>query len=170
LAAAGVLNQVVTVGVVPWMGIALALTFGCYGLVRKRIGVNAAVGLSVETALVLPFALAWIAFEASSGHGALVRGQPLELGLLALSGLVTVVPLICFAAAANRLPLTTLGFVQYLSPSITLLLAVFLYQEPFGGMQYLTFAGIWAGLVIFSLEALYHQAGVRKRRVGGEAA
>ena len=170
LAAAGVLNQVVSVGVVPWMGIALALTFGCYGLVRKRIGVNAAVGLSVETALVLPFALAWIAFEASSGHGALVRGQPLELGLLVLSGLVTVVPLICFAAAANRLPLTTLGFVQYLSPSITLLLAVFHYQEPFGGAQYLTFAGIWAGLVIFSLEALYHQSGVRRRRVGGEAA
>jgi chloramphenicol-sensitive protein RarD len=170
LAAAGVLNQVVSLGVVPWMGLALALTFGCYGLVRKQIGVDSVVGLSVETLLVLPLALAWIAFEAAAGQGALVRGRPFELGLLAASGFVTVVPLICFAAAALRLPLITLGFVQYLSPCITLFLAVFLYHEPFGGPQYITFAGIWAGLVIFSLEALYHQSGFRSRRGGEEAA
>jgi chloramphenicol-sensitive protein RarD len=157
LAALGVVNEVVAVGVVPWMGLALAFSFGFYGLVRKRLALDSAVGLGVETALLLPLALGYLAVTGLAGYGAFGRGAVDELALLALAGPVTVLPLVCFAAAALRLPLSVLGFVQYLAPSATLLLAVFVYDEPFRLSQLLTFGCIWLALLIFSSEALYHQ-------------
>ncbi|MCZ6643121.1 MAG: EamA family transporter RarD [Gammaproteobacteria bacterium] len=166
LASLGVLNEIVAVGVLPWAGITLAVSFGFYGLVRKKLAVDSAVGLGVETLLLLPIALAYLGYLAIVGEGTFIFGTNSELGLLAAGGLVTVFPLVCFAAAALRLSLTTLGFFQYLAPSITFGLAIFVYGEPFRLSQTVTFGCIWLALVIFSMEGLYHQRLFsRKKRV-----
>lgn len=157
LAVLGVGNEVLAVGLVPWVGLVLAFSFGFYGLVRKRIGVGSAVGLGLETALVLPVAIVYLLVVFMRGEGVLVTGSGPQIALLAAAGPVTVVPLVCFAAAAVRLPLSVLGFFQYLAPTAMLLLAVFVYGEPFRPSQVVTFGFIWLGLVIFSGEALYHQ-------------
>jgi chloramphenicol-sensitive protein RarD len=163
LAFVGVMNEVVAVGVVPWVGLALALSFGVYGLVRKRLAVDSAVGLGVETGLVLPFALGYLTFAPLIGEGALSRGLPAEVALLALAGPVTVIPLVCFAAAALRLPLSVLGFFQYIAPSAMLLLAVFVYGEAFRPTQLITFGCIWLALLTFSSEALYYQRRLQRQ-------
>jgi chloramphenicol-sensitive protein RarD len=157
LAVLGVGNEVLAVGLVPWVGLVLAFSFGFYGLVRKQIAVGAAVGLGLETALVLPVAVAYLLITYLRGEGTLAVGSEQEIALLAAAGPVTVVPLVCFAAAAVRLPLSVLGFFQYLAPSAMLLLAVLVYGEPFRPSQFVTFGCIWLALLIFSGEALYHQ-------------
>jgi chloramphenicol-sensitive protein RarD len=165
LAAMGVVNEIVSVGVWPWAGLALAFSFGFYGLVRKQIAVHAVIGLAVETTLLLPLAVGYLAFLGIGGAGALVHGNGGEVALLSLTGLITVIPLVCFAAATLRLPLTMLGFFQYLAPSLSALLAVFVYGEPFPVSRAVTFAFIWAALLIFTTEGLYHARAVR--RLGG---
>lgn len=169
LAALGVANEIVAVGVVPWVGLTLALSFGFYGLVRKRLAVGSAVGLGMETTLVLPLAAGYLLTAAAAGEGSLARGHPAELALLAAAGPVTVLPLVCFAAAAVRLPLSVLGFFQYIAPSAMFLLAVFVYGEPFRPTQFVTFGCIWTALVIFSWEALYHQRRLQRHLAGGKA-
>jgi chloramphenicol-sensitive protein RarD len=157
LAALGVANEVVAAGVVPWVGLTLALSFALYGAVRKRLAVGATIGLGLETTLMLPLAIGHVLVTSLDGAGTLVDGSAARLTLLAAAGPVTVVPLVCFAAAAVRLPLSVLGFFQYLAPSAMFLLAVFAYGEPFRPSQLVTFGCIWLALVIFSSEALYHQ-------------
>jgi len=161
LAAFGVLNEIVGVGVVPWLGLALAFSFGFYGLVRKRLDVGSVAGLAIEALLILPVAVAYLILSATSAADTDARTDWHELVLLSFSGVFTVIPLVCFAAAAQRLRLGTLGLFQYVSPSITFLLAIYFYGEPFRPAQFITFGCIWAALAIFSLEALYHQ-----RRLG----
>jgi chloramphenicol-sensitive protein RarD len=151
LASAGVAFELVVRGVLPWAGLTLAISFGFYGLVRKRIRIDSAVGLGVETALLLPFAAGYLALAATAQLDAA------RIGLLAAGGLVTTLPLVCFAAAAMRLPLVTLGFFQYLAPSITLLVAAYYYDEPMRGTQWVTFGMIWAALVVFSSEAWFRR-------------
>lgn len=176
LACCGVVNEIVAVGVLPWVGLLLATSFGFYGLVRKRLAVGSAVGLGVETALMLPLALAYLGYTARHGQGAIAHGVPSELALLALAGPVTVVPLVLFASAAVRLPLSILGFFQYLAPSAMFLLAIFVYGEPFRPSQLVTFGLIWVALAVFSSEAVYFQRRVLRRlrpqglagRVSGE--
>ena len=163
VAVIGVANEVVTVGVFPWVGLALALSFGLYGVVRKRLAVDAAAGLTVEVALVAPLALGYLLLDYFASHGVLARGQAGEIGLLALAGPATVLPLVCFSAAAVRLPLSVLGFIQYLAPSLMFLLAVLVYGEPFRPSQLVTFGCIWLALVIFSSEALYHQRRLQRQ-------
>ena len=129
-------------------------------VVRKRVNLPAVVGLFIETLMVLPIALAyllWLYLE----QGA----RPLSDGAsLAIGGVITVIPLVFFAAAATRLPLTTLGFVQYLAPTCALLIAIFLYGETVPAIRWFTFSMIWLAVVIFSLENLYQ---FRKRSLGG---
>ena len=163
-AAMGVINELLVVGVIPWVGLTLAFTFGFYGLVRKKIVVDAVIGLGVETALLLPLALGYLIWLTAQGAGSIAAGANSEVAMLALGGVLTVIPLVAFGAAALRLTLTTLGFFQYLAPSITLLLAIFVYGEPFQSSQAMTFGCIWLALVIFSVEGLYHQR--VKRRPG----
>jgi chloramphenicol-sensitive protein RarD len=154
LAAAGVANEVIAFGGLPWVSLSLALSFGVYGLVRKTIGVDSVLGLTVETGLLAPFALAYGGSLAHSGalaFGGVDVGR--DLGLMA-AGVVTTIPLVAFGAAALRLPLWALGFLQYFSPSITLLLALFVYDEPFVPSRAITFALIWAALAIFSTAEL----------------
>ena len=142
---------------VPWLGLTLALSFGFYGLLRKQVSVPAAIGLWVETTLMLPIALLFLLWLLSTEGLRPVT----EVFQLALGGVISVVPLVFFAAAALRLPLTTLGFVQYLAPSCALLLAVFLYNEPVPQVRWVTFVFIWSALAIFTAENVYD---LRKRR------
>ena len=162
LAGAGVVNEVVAFGALPWAGLTLAITFGFYGLVRKRIRIDSAVGLGVETGLAVPLALAYLAWQAARSEGSLIAASGGEVALLALGGLVTVIPLVLFAAAANRLNLVVIGFFQFLAPTLTLLVAAFYYRQPIVDGQWLTFGCIWAALVTLSAESL-HQ-GWRLRR------
>lgn len=151
LAAAGVLLELVAQASLPWLGLILALTFGLYGLLRKQVNVPAVVGLSIETSVLAPLAAAFLLWLSSTADPRTL-GEVLSLGL---GGLITVVPLVCFAAAAIRLPLTTLGFIQYLAPSCALMLALFVYGETVSSERWLTFALIWAALLVFSFEGLY---------------
>ncbi len=165
LAGFGVLNELLAVGVFPWVGLTLAFTFGFYGLVRKKIAVDSVVGLGVETLLLLPLAVGYLLWLTVLGEGSLAAGEGSEVALLSLGGPLTVIPLVAFAAAALRLPLTVLGFFQYLAPSITLLLAIFVYGEPFTSSQVVTFGCIWLALVIFTTEGLYQQRRQRRGRL-----
>lgn len=153
LAALGMANEVWSAGGVPLVGLTLALTFGFYGLVRKSLGIEAVQGLAIEALLMLPIAALVFGYLVQSGE---LRGlDPGWIGIfyLALGGIVTSVPLLCFNAAAIRLPLVVLGLFQYLAPTITLLLAVFYYAEEFHSYKWVTFGLIWAGLLVFTLES-----------------
>ena len=152
LAAAGVAWLTWVAGHPPWISLALGLTFGFYGLLRKTAPLGALEGLSLETMLLFPFAAGYLLWLAQTGHNAFAAAAPLPQALLALSGPVTAVPLLMFAAAARRLPLSLLGLMQYLVPTMQLLLGVWLYHEPFGVVRLIGFALIWGGLALYSAE------------------
>ncbi len=159
VAAFGVGTELVMQASVPWLGLTLAMSFGIYGLLRKLVNLPAVVGLFIETLLVAPIALGYlILLYRDHGTRTIFDGASLALG-----GVITVIPLVFFAAAATRLPLTTLGFVQYLAPTLTLLLAIFLYDETVPAIRWFTFSMIWLAVVIFSVENLYQN---RKRGLG----
>lgn len=161
LAACGVLQQLWLLGSLPWLSLALALTFGFYGLIRKKTPVAALPGLVVETWLLLPLALLWLLLnpQAVSAQAAFWSDST-ALWLLA-AGPITLLPLLCFNAAARHLPYTTLGFLQYLAPTLVLLQAVWLFDEPLDANKLLAFGFIWAGLLVYSLDAWIS---LRKRR------
>ncbi|WP_407278769.1 EamA family transporter RarD [Aromatoleum evansii] len=153
LACAGVAWRVWQVGTLPWIALFLAGTFGLYGLLRKRAPVDAINGLFVETLVTAPLALGWLAWLAS--RGTLQFGQAFATdALLPLAGVLTAVPLMLFAIGAQRLPLSTIGFLQYLAPSLNFLLAVFVFHEPFDAGQFAGFALIWAALAVYSVDML----------------
>jgi len=151
LAALGVLNQAVHVGGLPWVSLSLAVTFGLYGLCKKMLNIGAITGLTIETLLLTPASLGYVAWLQATGAGALAGGQIATDLLLLGTGVVTAVPMLLFANAANRIPLSVLGFVQYLSPTLALFVGVFVYHEPFSLTQFVSFAFIWAALAVFSL-------------------
>ncbi|MBY7971763.1 EamA family transporter RarD [Vibrio fluvialis] len=154
LAAIGVAIQLVVFGSVPIVAFSLAITFGLYGLLRKKVGVNAQTGLFIETLVLVPAAaiyLLWIADSATSS----MLANDWHLNLLLISaGIVTTLPLLCFTGAATKLKLSTLGFFQYIGPSLMFLLAVLVYGENFSADKAITFAFIWSALVIFSVDGL----------------
>lgn len=154
VAGLGVANEVFAGDYFPWIGLTLAMTFGLYGLVRKRIGVGSLSGLAIETSLMLPLAGGYLVFLWLTDGQIFGRlGMSTDIGLI-LSSIVTSFPLACFAAAALRMPLSILGLFQYVAPTIAALLAVFVYGEPFRDTQAVTFAFVLAGLAIFSVEGL----------------
>jgi chloramphenicol-sensitive protein RarD len=155
LATAGVLVLTLTRQQWPWIALALAFSFGFYGLLRKRAPVDGLVGLSVEVLLLSPASVLYLFMLGLSGELTLgARGLTTDI-LLALSGVVTAVPLICFGQAARRLPLSTLGFLQYLSPSLSLVLAVAVYHEPFYVEEAISFGLIWAALGVYSVDTVH---------------
>ncbi|KHD24129.1 chloramphenical resistance permease RarD [Vibrio caribbeanicus] len=162
LAACGVLVQLIAFGSVPTVAIALALSFGFYGLLRKKVSLDAQTGLFIETLIMLPAAaiyLVWIADSATSD----LMSNPMTLNLLLISaGVITTLPLLCFTGAATRLKLSTLGFFQYIGPSLMFLLAVLVYGEAFTADKAITFAFIWGALVIFSFDGLKTNRQTRK--------
>lgn len=151
VAATGVLWMAVRGGHVPWIALTLATSFGLYGLLRKLAPVGALAGLTIETALLTPLAGGYIGWAVASGRSGFLAGNPKTDLLLLLAGPVTAVPLLWFGGAARRLPLSTLGFLQYLSPTVQFLLAVLLYREPLDRPRLVAFAFIWTGLVIFAV-------------------
>ncbi len=151
LAAFGVLNQTVHIGGLPWVSLSLAVTFGLYGLCKKMLGIGAVTGITLETLLLTPVALAYLAWLQGQGLGAFTPAEPVTAWLLFGTGAATAVPFLLFADAANRIPLSVLGFVQYLSPTIAMFVGIFMYHEPFSATQFVSFAFIWAALAVFSL-------------------
>jgi chloramphenicol-sensitive protein RarD len=161
LALLGVATLVVHLGQLPWLSLVLPLQFGLYGLIRKRVGLDPLVGLLLETALLAPAALAFLGWRAATGQLVFAaHGWAFAL-LLVFAGVMTSVPLLLFLHGAARLSLTTLGVLQYVSPTCQLALGVLLYGEPFTAAHGVTFACIWAGLAVFSADA-YRR---RERRV-----
>jgi chloramphenicol-sensitive protein RarD len=138
------------IGQFPWIALSLAVSFALYSVVRKLTDVGPMVGLFWETLLVTPLALAWLYLLVADSRLVFSLDQPSQALLLAGTGLVTVIPLLLFAAAVRRLPLSTIGVMQYLAPSITFILAVFVYNEPFSVDHAVTFGCIWVGLILFS--------------------
>jgi len=152
IAASGVLGELIMQRELPWLGLLLAGSFGVYGLMRRQLAVPSSVGLGVEATFVAPFALGYLVSLELFGAGA---GRSVsEWLMLGLGGAVTVTPLIWFASAAIRLPLSTLGFFQYIAPSLSLMLAVFVYTEPVSDARWRSFVMIWVGLAVFSAEGL----------------
>ncbi|MFZ4790736.1 MAG: EamA family transporter RarD [Candidatus Competibacteraceae bacterium] len=149
-AGVGVLTLVIGHGVFPWIALTLAFSFGSYGMLRKRAGLDPALGLAVETLLLAPVALL---FLAALGGGALGRiDRQIDL-LLLVAGLITVAPLLMFLEAGQRLQLSTIGLIQYLTPTLQFLLAVVVYHERFTGVHLAVFGCIWLALALYSGDA-----------------
>ncbi len=161
LAIFGVAIQVISFGSLPWVSLVLACSFGFYGLIRKKVNIDAISGLLLETLLLLPVALVYLFIFADSSSSDLSQNSLQLNSLLIAAGVVTTVPLLCFTAAATRLKLSTLGFFQYIGPSIMFILAVVLYDEPLEISNLVTFTFIWAALLAFSLDGLLFR---RKQR------
>jgi chloramphenicol-sensitive protein RarD len=164
LAALGVLQQLWQVGSIPWVSLVLALTFGFYGLIRKQAPVAALPGLVVETWLLLPLALGWLLLHPAAMSTQSAFWSSSEALWLIAAGPITLVPLLCFNAAARHLPYTTLGFLQYLAPTLVLLQAVLLFGETLESSKLLSFVCIWAALFIYSLDIWL---GLRRRGQAG---
>lgn len=154
LAAVGVGLQVWSLGKVPWISLALACSFGFYGLIRKKAPVAALPGLTVETWLLVPVALTWlwISPQASSMQSEFWGSS--EMFWLAAAGPVTLLPLLCFNEAAKNLPYASLAFLQYITPTVLLLLAVLVFKEPFAAQSFIFFGFIWAALAVYSWDAV----------------
>ncbi|HDY7777197.1 TPA: EamA family transporter RarD [Vibrio vulnificus] len=162
LAACGVLVQLIVFGSVPIVAIALAFSFGFYGLLRKKVSVDAQTGLFIETLVMLPAAAIYLLFIADTPTSNMLA-NPSQLNLLLIAaGVVTTLPLLCFTGAATRLKLSTLGFFQYIGPSLMFLLAVLIYGEAFTSDKALTFVFIWGALVVFSFDGLRYRRNSRK--------
>jgi chloramphenicol-sensitive protein RarD len=154
LAGAGVALLVGLHGEVPWISVALAVTFAFYALLRKLAPVESLAGLTFETGILAPAALCYIVWGAVSGNGSFLTGTVRLDRLLPLAGIITAVPLLLFGVAARRVRLTTLGFLQYVTPTGHFLLAVFAFGEPFGRGDLAAFLLIWGGLAIYTVDAV----------------
>lgn len=152
LATAGVGLMAYAAGGVPWIALVLSASFGSYGLVRKQAPAGALAGSVVEQVLLVPVALGYLVWLASQGSGALGQVDAWTTVLLMGTGVVTAFPLLWFSEAARRLPLSTVAFAQYLSPTGQFLLGVFVYHEPFGVERLVAFSFIWAGLGVFTYQ------------------
>ncbi len=140
----------------PWIALVLASTFGMYGLLRKTAALGALEGLSLETMILFPFALAYLSYLMWQGQSAFLQETSYTQSLLIAAGPITAIPLLMFAAAARRIPLATLGLMQYISPTIQLFIGVWLYNEQFSHERLLGFLGIWLGLLIYSADSLHN--------------
>jgi chloramphenicol-sensitive protein RarD len=153
MACAGIVFLSIHLGSVPWISLVLATTFAFYGLLRKIVPADPLTGLFLETLLLLPAASGYLVYLGITGRGAFPSSSWHDNALLPLAGVVTAIPLLWFAAAARRLTLATIGFMQYITPSIHFLLAVLAFSEPFTRFHLAGFASIWAGLVIYTYDS-----------------
>ncbi len=150
-----VFYQFLALGYIPIVSIALAVTFGIYGMVRKKVNVGSITGLFVEVLLLLPFSLGYLIYMDIGSTIAFFESSSLYLTfMISLSGLVTVIPLLLFNGAATRMKLTTLGFFQYIGPTVAFLVAVFIYNEEFNFDKLVSFVLIWIALIFFSLDSI----------------
>ena len=145
----GVANQVLAVGELPWIALYLAGSFGFYGLLRKTIAVSALPGFFVEVCLLAPAGLAWLAWTMSQAASTVVAADGGTQWLLPVAGLVTLTPLVLFAHGARRIPLATVGLLQFIAPTGHFVLATQVYGEPFTAAHVATFALIWSALALY---------------------
>ena len=157
LAGLGVANYTLSLGYLPWVSLVLAVSFGVYGLIRKTVAVESIEGLGVEALLLMPVSLGYAIYLTASQQGAFMHAGAFISFCIVLAGPLTAVPLMLFSAGVRLIPLSTLGFLQYLAPSISLLIAVFLYDEPFTRAHTITFVLIWSALALVSWEALQRE-------------
>jgi chloramphenicol-sensitive protein RarD len=159
LALLGVLFLIFRYGSIPWIALALAFTFGTYGLLRKTSRAGSMVGLFFDTAILSPIFIAYLLFLAAHGSGAFLCIDRRTDILLMGSGLVTAIPLLLFAHGARRIPYSTVGFFQYIAPTGQLLIGVFLYGEPFTSTHAICFGLVWMAIAIYSAStfALYRR-------------
>lgn len=151
LAVAALINEVISLGSLPWISLFLAATFGTYGLVRKQIPVDALSGLWLETLAMLPVCLIYALWQAESGHLVYGGHDTMTAGLLIGAGILTALPLMAFAAATQRLDLATVGMLMYINPTLQFFTAVWIFGEPMQSERLVSFGLIWLGLLIFSL-------------------
>lgn len=156
VAAVAVVVLSVSYGRLPWISLVLAFTFGTYGLLKKQVGVGSVPSLTIETAALTPLALALMIVLTAQGSSALSQGGGDTAVLLVLLGPVTAVPLLAFGGAATRIPLSTLGLMQYLTPVLQFLLGVLVFDEAMSTMRWIGFLLVWASLVIMSIDGLRH--------------
>lgn len=154
LAISGVVIQIISFGSVPTVALLLAVSFACYGLLHKKTHVESIPGLAIEAFILLPFALLYWWFMPPSETSNLSLNDTSTNLLLISSGVVTTLPLLCFTAAAKRLQYTTIGFIQYIGPSLMFVLAVQFYGETVGLKEMITFGCIWTALALFSWDSI----------------
>ncbi|MBI5032041.1 MAG: EamA family transporter RarD [Chloroflexi bacterium] len=159
IATIGVLYLTLAYGSLPWIALTLAVTFGTYGLVKKKAPLNSLYGLALETSIVFIPALAFLFFVEATSQGAFLHnGIVLDMVMMG-AGIVTTIPLLLFASAAQRIPLSLIGILQYVSPTLQFLLGIFVYGEPFSPAQFIGFGMVWIALLIFGVEGfLNHRA------------
>ena len=160
VATVAIVVQAIGIGRFPWIAVSLALTFGFYGYFRKTAKVGSASGLFVETLILAPFALGYLLYTFVRDGGVGLHADPYHLFLLLLTGPATAAPLLMFAYAVQRLRLTTIGMLQYLSPSIAFLLAITAFGEPINATRLLSFALIWLSLAIYSADSFMRRGRV----------
>ena len=167
IAALAVVGLTVEYGRPPWVALVLAFSFGSYGLAKKQANAGAVESLTFETMVLAPVALCYIFFLVGTGVSEVGPNGLGHLALMAGTGVITAIPLICFGAAATRVSMTTLGLLQYLAPTIQFALGVFLFDEPMPTLRWLGFSLVWLALVIFTVESVNHRR--RQLRLVAEA-
>jgi len=153
LASAGLLNEIIGVGGLPWISLFLAGSFGTYGLVRKQVPVDALSGLFLETLIMLPLCLLYALWQWQTGHAVFIFSPWTTGALLLGAGILTALPLMAFAAATQRLDLATVGMLMYINPTMQFLTAIHVFGETLQTGKLITFGLIWIGLLVFSVSA-----------------
>ncbi|MEF8706580.1 MAG: EamA family transporter RarD [Candidatus Accumulibacter sp. UW25] len=153
LAVAAIANEIIAIGSLPWVSLILAGTFGTYGLVRKRLPVDAVSGLWLETLAMLPVCALYAWWQGQNGQPVFTGHDPVTSALLIAAGVLTALPLLAFAAATRRLDLATVGMLMYINPTLQFVTAIWLFGEPLQVAQLFSFALIWLGLLVFSWSA-----------------
>lgn len=151
----GVVNQIFVYGEIPWIALSLATSFAIYGFIKKQLKVDALNGFLLETTLALPFSGGYIIWSVVSGNGVFLNLDLSTDGLLLLGGVVTTIPLVMFATAAQKIPLSGMGFLQFIAPTITFFLATLVYHEPLNSAQLLSFIFIWIGLALYLSNSIH---------------
>ena len=152
LAGAGVAYLSIVYGNIPWIAIGLAISFGTYGLVKKKAPLGAVPGLAFETGLLFVPAIAYLAIAEEGGSGVFLHIGPAAMALVSAAGPITTLPLALFAAAVQRIALSAIGILQFIAPTVQFLLAVLVYGEPFTPQQFVGFALVWSAVVVFAVE------------------
>lgn len=161
LAGLGVVYLTVSYGSLPWIALVLAFTFGMYGLIKKTASLESMHGFSLETMVLFIPALVFLLYRHAIGVGAYAQQGAAVIVLLILAGPVTSVPLLLFGYSARRIPLSMLGFIQYIAPTLQFLLGVFVFAEPFPPSRLVGFSIIWIALLVYSLEGVFNNRKVR---------
>ena len=151
IAAAAVANLTLHGAGFPWIAVSLACSFGFYGLVRKTVNINSLHGLLVESVILVPFAMVTLALLPSSGR------SPATYAILSLSGVLTAIPLLMFGGALRRLPLSTMGFMQYIGPTLQFLVALYLFGEPLDHAKLVSFVLCWLAIAVYVADSLLHR-------------